>query len=184
MLVSARAAESVQKWTWPSGATRRKAARSADARRIIREETRKSKDGRIGVKDFLDHASSSTRYGLFSPMEVNIIFHFAGRGDGRQRLALPDFAALLDPHWQAPDEGVSIEKVSSGRGFLDQLAQSSYNFAIGGFAGAFGATVVYPIDLGASCAAPRVSTPTCALFSPATLLLQSRHGEGQAVARS
>ena len=49
------------------------------------------------MNDFLDHSAASTRYGMFSPMEVQIIFHFAGRGNARQRLSLLDFAQLLDP---------------------------------------------------------------------------------------
>lgn len=115
---------------------------------MIREATRKSKDGRIDMNDFLDHSAASTRYGLFSPMEAQIIFHFAGRGNARQRLSLLDFGQLLEPGWQAPTEVVSPEKVSSARAFASQLLQSAYNFGLGGIAGAFGATMVYPIDLG------------------------------------
>jgi solute carrier family 25 aspartate/glutamate transporter 12/13 len=86
-------------------------------------------------------------------MEVSIIFHFAGRGDGSQRLALVDFAQLLDPRWKAPYQlekpirGTSTT-TSAASSFLSGLAQSAYNFVQGGFAGAFGATIVYPIDLG------------------------------------
>ncbi|KAJ7786601.1 mitochondrial carrier domain-containing protein [Mycena metata] len=67
---------------------------------VIREATAKTKDGRIDQSDFLDHAASSSRYSLFTPMEASIIFHFAGRGSGAQRLALIDFAQLLDPRMQ------------------------------------------------------------------------------------
>ena len=86
-------------------------------------------------------------------MEVSIIFHFAGRGDGAQRLALVDFAQLLDPRWKAPYQmerparGTS-PATSTAASFLSGLAQSAYNFVQGGFAGAFGATIVYPLDLG------------------------------------
>lgn len=38
--------------------------------------------------------------------------------------------------------------VKPKKGFLDSFFQSAYNFALGGFAGGFGAGVVYPIDLG------------------------------------
>ena len=82
-------------------------------------------------------------------MEASIIFHFAGRGDGSQRLALIDFAQLLDPRWRAPHEAEEIVKpTAKTTTFLNGLAQSVYNFVQGGFAGAFGATIVYPIDLG------------------------------------
>lgn len=131
---------------------------------MIREATRKSKDGRIDINDFLDHSAASTRYGLFSPMEAQIIFHFAGRGNARQRLSLLDFAQLLDPGWQAPTEVTSVEKVSSAKAFASQLLQSAYNFGLGGIAGAFGATMVYPIDLGACIRVVAASFALTALF--------------------
>ncbi|KAK1234871.1 mitochondrial aspartate-glutamate transporter agc1 [Marasmius sp. AFHP31] len=115
--------------------------------RIIREATNKSKDGRISQSDFLDYAASSSRYSLFTPMEASIIFHFAGRGNGSQRLALIDFAQLLDPRWsvaQDTDEVVTPASTS----FLNSFLRSAYSFAQGGVAGAFGATIVYPIDMG------------------------------------
>jgi solute carrier family 25 aspartate/glutamate transporter 12/13 len=114
--------------------------------RIIREATAKTKDGRIDQSDFLNYAASSSRYSLFTPMEASIIFHFAGRGIATQRLALIDFAQLLDPRWRVPHEELAEQKkptVSVGQKF----AQSAYSFVQGGFAGAFGATVVYPIDM-------------------------------------
>ncbi|KAH7339000.1 mitochondrial carrier domain-containing protein [Rhizoctonia solani] len=117
--------------------------------RVIRDATAKSKDGRIDQTDFLNTASTTTRYGLFSPMEASIIFHFASRGAGGQsRLALVDFAQLLDPRWKAPSD-VRHEKAvaQSQRGFLDGMLHSMYSFTLGGIAGSFGATVVYPIDL-------------------------------------
>ena len=119
--------------------------------RIIREATRKAKDGRIDQSDFLNHAASSSRYGTFSPMETSIIFHFAGRGDPTSRLALLDFAQLLNPRWQAPTETTTTSskpEVYSLMSFLKGFAHSAYNFGLGGVAGAFGATIVYPIDLG------------------------------------
>lgn len=116
--------------------------------RIIREATAKSKDGRIDQVDFLNHAASSTRYGIFSPMEASIIFHFAGRGNGNQRLALIDFAQLLDPRWQPPTDALAKPAVSDAVSFFKELAHSSYNFILGGLAGSLGATIVYPIDLG------------------------------------
>ncbi|KAG8969891.1 mitochondrial aspartate-glutamate transporter agc1 [Tulasnella sp. 419] len=113
--------------------------------RVIREATSKSKDGRIDQNDFLNYSASSTRYALFSPMEANIIFHFAGRGHSGQRLALLDFAQLLDPRWKAPsDEPVKVIPTET---FLQSTGRSIYNFMLGGIAGAVGATIVYPIDM-------------------------------------
>ncbi|KZS93297.1 mitochondrial inner membrane protein [Sistotremastrum niveocremeum HHB9708] len=114
--------------------------------RVIREATSKSKDGRIDQVDFLNHSALSTRYGLFSPMEASIIFHFAGRGSGSQRLSLLDFAQLLDPRW-VPAADVITKPVTKTQSALKEVATSAYNFGLGGIAGAFGATIVYPIDL-------------------------------------
>ncbi|KAG7452245.1 mitochondrial carrier [Guyanagaster necrorhizus] len=115
--------------------------------RIIREATAKSKDGRIDQSDFLNYSASSSRYSLFTPMEASIIFHFAGRGSSTQRLALIDFAQLLDPRWKAPREEMET-KAPHTESFLNSVLHSSYNFVLGGMAGAFGATIVYPIDMG------------------------------------
>ncbi|KZV70963.1 mitochondrial carrier [Peniophora sp. CONT] len=118
--------------------------------RVLREATEKSKDGRIDQNDFLNHAASSSRYSLFTPMEANIIFHFAGRGHSMQRLPLIDFAQLLDPRWKAPGdyaEAVSPLARTGLQSFLHEFAHSAYNFGLGGIAGAVGATMVYPIDL-------------------------------------
>ncbi|EED79696.1 predicted protein, partial [Postia placenta Mad-698-R] len=79
-------------------------------------------------------------------MEAQIIFHFAGRGNPMQRLALLDFASLLDPRWRAPLERHE-EETPATTSFVHSVAHSVYNFVQGGFAGAFGATIVYPIDL-------------------------------------
>ena len=142
--------------------------------RVLREATAKSKDGRIDQTEFLNHAASTSRYSLFTPMEATIIFHFAGRGSAGQRLAFIDFAQLLDPRWRAPGdiegEATAMASSTTVSTMLSNVAQSAYNFVQGGeriqmldgvklstmkgFAGAFGATIVYPIDLGMSLRGP------------------------------
>ncbi|GAA5844177.1 hypothetical protein JCM5353_005892 [Sporobolomyces roseus] len=115
--------------------------------KVLRESCAKSPDGKITQRDFVDHASRTMRYGTFSPMEVSIIFHFAGQG-GKQRLGLRDFNALLDPKWGPPRatyEEKGRKKVSGGA--LHEIGKSAYYFSLGGLAGALGATAVYPIDL-------------------------------------
>ncbi|OCF41845.1 solute carrier family 25 (mitochondrial aspartate/glutamate transporter), member 12/13 [Kwoniella heveanensis CBS 569] len=116
--------------------------------RIIEHAVRKSRDGRIDLSDFLDEAASSMRYGMFTPMEANIIWHFASRGGASTsaRLALADFQALLDAKWQPPEASVAPQVTVTG-GFLSGLAQSTYSFIQGGIAGGIGAYAVYPIDL-------------------------------------
>ncbi|KZT72887.1 mitochondrial carrier [Daedalea quercina L-15889] len=115
--------------------------------RVIREAIAKSKDGRIDQTDFLNYCETSTRYSLFTPMEAAIIFHFAGRGNSSGRLSLYDFGQLLDPRWRAPLEALEKPAVTV-KSVLNEVAHSAYNFILGGVAGAFGATIVYPIDLG------------------------------------
>jgi solute carrier family 25 (mitochondrial aspartate/glutamate transporter), member 12/13 len=101
--------------------------------RLLREATAKSKDGRIDQTEFLNYAASSSRYSLFTPMEATIVFHFAGRGAAGQRLALIDFAQLLDPRWRAPGdvERAAAEATASST-FLSNLAESAYNVVQGG----------------------------------------------------
>jgi solute carrier family 25 aspartate/glutamate transporter 12/13 len=143
--------------------------------RIIRDATAKSKDGRITAADFLNEAAHSLRYGIFTPMEANIIWHFASRGSGdsSMRLANVDFDALLDPkvcrscglpssswiwlmilavsskQWTSPQQRISIDSSPSvdSKGFMDDFFHSVYNFGLGGIAGGIGAFAVYPIDL-------------------------------------
>jgi solute carrier family 25 aspartate/glutamate transporter 12/13 len=96
-------------------------------------------------------------------MEASIIFHFAGRGSGAQRLSLMDFGQLLDPRWRAPhDDFEAAPKVTTS--FVQGFFHSAYSFVQGGLcwgftrcslnelfsgiAGGIGATIVYPIDMG------------------------------------
>ncbi|KIY50427.1 mitochondrial carrier [Fistulina hepatica ATCC 64428] len=117
--------------------------------RILRETTRTSKDGRVDKADFLNYVAASSRYSMFTPMEVSIIFHFASRGDESQRLALADFAQLLDPRWSPPDHiQPHLPHLPSAKSALHTVFHSVYSFVLGGIAGAFGATIVYPIDMG------------------------------------
>jgi hypothetical protein len=63
-------------------------------------------------------------------MEASIIFHFAGRGNGVQRMALIDFAQLLDPKWRAPHELEEVKPLKTS--FLQTFLSSAYNFVQGG----------------------------------------------------
>ena len=102
--------------------------------RIVREATAKSSDGRIDQSDFMNYAAASSRYSLFTPMEASIVFHFAGRGSGTSRLALVDFAQLLNPKWRAPQSQFAEEREKDGQrtNALNQTFHSIYNFALGG----------------------------------------------------
>jgi len=63
-------------------------------------------------------------------MEASIIFHFAGRGATSPRLALVDFAQLLDPRWRPPHE--EFETPATSASFLQGFLNSTYNFMQGG----------------------------------------------------
>jgi len=66
-------------------------------------------------------------------MEASIIFHFAGRGNAGQRLALVDFAQLFDPRWRAPyEDGDPIAAATASRSVMENLLISAYSFVQGG----------------------------------------------------
>lgn len=65
-------------------------------------------------------------------MEASIIFHFAGRGNSSQRLALLDFRQLLDPRWKAPSDRPEAKPAAVQESLLQQIGRSVYNFGLGG----------------------------------------------------
>ncbi|TPX17007.1 uncharacterized protein E0L32_012341 [Thyridium curvatum] len=118
---------------------------------IVRRACAKSSDGKITRTEFLNQAARITRFSLFTPMEADILFHFASLNDPSGRLGLADFAKVLDPSWRghdAEDGSQRLQKTKTAtQKFLAEALESAYNFALGSVAGAFGAFMVYPIDL-------------------------------------
>ena len=124
---------------------------------IVRNATEKSADGTITRTDFLNEAARITRFSLFTPMEADILFHFAGLDAPSGRLTLNDFAKVLDSSWQSAyalgigATGAAAEAatkaISTTQKVLHQVLESAHHFALGSIAGAFGAFMVYPIDL-------------------------------------
>ena len=124
---------------------------------IIRNATQKSADGTITRTDFLNEAARITRFSLFTPMEADILFHFAGLDAPSGRLSINDFAKVLDASWQsayalgigaASAASETADKaISTTRRYLHNVLESAHHFALGSVAGAFGAFMVYPIDL-------------------------------------
>ncbi|MCJ1313746.1 mitochondrial aspartate-glutamate transporter agc1 [Agyrium rufum] len=121
---------------------------------IIRNATQKSDDGKITRTDFLNEAARITRFSLFTPMEADILFHFAGLDAPSGRLALGDFAKVVDASWQSAysfgssaASAVTTEARSRAKRWLHNTLESAHHFALGSLAGAFGAFMVYPIDL-------------------------------------
>ncbi|OAA64644.1 mitochondrial carrier protein [Niveomyces insectorum RCEF 264] len=140
---------------------------------IVRRACAKTRDGRITRTDFLNQAARITRFSHFTPMEADILFHFASIDEPSGRLGLRDFAKVLDPAWRNQEhiEGAAdrfqqtlntaaaataagaaavtaANKATSGlKTVLANALESAYNFVLGSGAGAFGAFMVYPIDL-------------------------------------
>ncbi len=118
---------------------------------IIRRACAKSSDGKITRTEFLNQAARITRFSLFTPMEADILFHFASLDEPSGRLGLRDFAKVLDPSWrnQESDDSQSVvaKTRTTAQRFLSDALESVFNFALGSVAGAFGAVMVYPIDL-------------------------------------
>ncbi len=122
---------------------------------IIRRATAQSTDGKITRTEFLNEAARITRFSLFTPMEADILFHFASLDEPSGRLGMSDFAKVLDPLWRNPlydafgdaaTAGMAKAKSTSAN-ILHNILESVYHFALGSLAGAFGAFMVYPIDL-------------------------------------
>lgn len=116
------------------------------------------KDGYVTRQDFLNESSKSTRFALFTPLEIDVLFHFASLNSRKSdKICLDDFKSVFDPTWQERmdiwhrNELAKVEAAKnafvSPKSFLREVFESAYNFALGSVAGAFGATVVYPIDL-------------------------------------
>ncbi|KAF3395710.1 Calcium-binding mitochondrial carrier protein Aralar2 [Penicillium rolfsii] len=117
---------------------------------IVREATLKSSDGKITRSDFLNEAARVTRFSLFTPMEADILFHFAGLDAPSGRLSQKDFAKVIDASWRIPVAvaGQAIDAAATKtQSFLHSVLESAHHFALGSLAGAFGAFMVYPIDL-------------------------------------
>ncbi|KAL4917999.1 mitochondrial carrier domain-containing protein [Aspergillus aurantiobrunneus] len=124
---------------------------------IIREATDKSDDGKITRSDFLNAAARLTRFSLFTPMEADILFHFAGLDAPSGRLSQKDFSKVIDASWRIPvaaaeqavttAAGAAHKAADTTRSVLHGVLESAHHFALGSLAGAFGAFMVYPIDL-------------------------------------
>lgn len=119
---------------------------------IIRQAVAQSADGKITRTEFLNEAARITRFSLFTPMEADILFHFASLDEPSGRLGLADFAKVLDSSWRNPlynaYGNVGLPKVkTAGQNFLHSVLESVHHFGLGSLAGAFGAFMVYPIDL-------------------------------------
>jgi solute carrier family 25 aspartate/glutamate transporter 12/13 len=124
---------------------------------IVKNATARSTEGRITKEEFMEEAARVTSFSLFTPHEVNILFHFAGLDSPSGKLSYADFQRVLDPSWREPyrvAEDVAVRAAEMAKlaatkttDYLAEFLLSAYHFGLGAVAGAFGATIVYPIDL-------------------------------------
>ncbi|KAF9940074.1 mitochondrial aspartate-glutamate transporter agc1 [Modicella reniformis] len=115
--------------------------------RVVRKAIETSKGGTITKADFLNTASRETRFSLFTPMEADIIFHFAGLDNPSGKLTLKDFFRLLESKWEHALPVTHPGAPEARHGAFYDVLKGSYAFLLGSISGAVGATVVYPIDL-------------------------------------
>ncbi|CCJ30988.1 unnamed protein product, partial [Pneumocystis jirovecii] len=123
---------------------------------IVRTLTLKSADGKITKNDFVKEVEKMDCSSFFTPMEIDILFHFAGLDNDTGRLSYQDFMKVLDSSWKSfmdqniivsNNESKMIDKYTKTKKFFSSLLESIYHFSLGAIAGASGAIVVYPIDL-------------------------------------
>lgn len=124
---------------------------------IVRNATGRSKDGKITKEEFMEEAARVTSFSLFTPHEVNILFHFAGLDSHGGRLSYADFQRVLDPCWrdsfriaeEAAARAAELAKAAAEKttDYIAEVLEGLYHFSVGAVAGALGATIVYPIDL-------------------------------------
>ncbi|WPG97449.1 Hypothetical protein R9X50_00022400 [Acrodontium crateriforme] len=123
---------------------------------VIRNAIGKASDSKITRVDFLNEAARITRFSQFTPMEADILFHFASLDQPSGRLGFTDFARVLDANWSAPSPDFPDTRgllsggekaVAESTSILGEVLVSAHHFLLGSLAGAFGAFMVYPIDL-------------------------------------
>jgi solute carrier family 25 aspartate/glutamate transporter 12/13 len=107
---------------------------------IVRNATQKSSDGKITRTDFLNEAARLSRFNLYTPMEADILFHFAGLDEASGRHTAGTFGAD-----QVSDAGQRV--FAKSKSIWHDILESAHHFGLGSIAGAFGAFMVYPIDL-------------------------------------
>ena len=124
---------------------------------VVRNAVAKSNDGKITRVDFLNEAARITRFTLFTPMEADILFHFTSLDQPSGRLGLSDFARVLDASWHAQVNiqqsaqqaiaNAAQRRHAESESWVHDVAVGAHHFLLGSIAGAFGAFMVYPIDL-------------------------------------
>lgn len=128
--------------------------RQAEVVRVVAQKAGTSTtDGTITKADFIQAAREHAHSAAFTPMEVDIIFHFAGASAGDLgRVRVRDINALVAmpisiSTTTTVKPAITQDSAPPAPTFWTTLLKQVYNFTLGSVAGAIGATVVYPIDL-------------------------------------
>src|SRR5271169_228089 len=106
---------------------------------IVRNATGRSSDGRITKEEFMEEAARMTSFSLFTPHEVNILFHFAGLDASGGRLSYADFQRVLDPSWresfriaeEAAARAAELAKAAASKAtnYLAEVLEGMYHFS-------------------------------------------------------
>lgn len=94
--------------------------------------------------------TGSQLWSQVTPLEVDILFHISSLRHQSGRLTFEDLELITPERVTIPSYHIAHFKAVSDpseRGVLIQMAESAYRFTLASFAGAVGATTVYPIDL-------------------------------------
>lgn len=112
---------------------------------LVREIAQKcaNSEGYFSRDAFTQQAAATLDWQLPSPLEIDLLFFFAGVTVSGTVGSLDAFNGLFDPMWEAKKQ-LYIKRRGK---FVDEVQNSAKSFALGCVAGAIGATAVYPIDL-------------------------------------
>ena len=112
---------------------------------LIRQIARQcaNSEGYFSRHSFNLAAASILEWQLPSPLEIDLLFYFAGVTVSGEVGSLDAFNNLFDPMWE--DKKLLYKKNKAS--FSEEVTSSAKSFALGCAAGALGAAAVYPIDL-------------------------------------
>lgn len=114
-------------------------------------------DGIFTRQGFMNEAVRVLKFTTLTPLELDLLFHFANANGNPNTASLNKFQRMFDPQWQ--DElsrhkantqrkaSAARNAVSDPKSFFSEVFLNVYNFTLGSIAGAFGAAVVMPIDI-------------------------------------
>uniref|UniRef100_A0A1B6EFM0 EF-hand domain-containing protein n=1 Tax=Clastoptera arizonana TaxID=38151 RepID=A0A1B6EFM0_9HEMI len=117
-------------------------------KRIYLNATSGHRNQEITKEEFLYSAQMMSQ---ITPLEVDILFLLCHLLHQTTKIVYSDLQSIAPEQYfkQITNRLAEIHAVSSpeDRGFFIQILESVYRFTLGAFAGAMGATAVYPIDL-------------------------------------